>query len=204
MERNDNLGGASFGSGATGGTPGSGSAGSTGGSTGGYGSSSGAFDATGNTGSGSTGYGAAGSGAGTSSGSDFGSSSGTGSGDTSLGGRASAAKDAASDKLGQAREKASELKATLADKLEAGADRLRQRNTSGAYAGTGAAAGTLATDDRMAQMGGRLADGMQGAAEFLREGDLGRTVEQQVKEHPARTLLIALGVGYVLGKAFRR
>jgi hypothetical protein len=45
---------------------------------------------------------------------------------------------------------------------------------------------------------------MQGAAEFLRNGDLGQTIETQVKEHPGRTLLIALGVGYVLGKAFRR
>jgi hypothetical protein len=29
-------------------------------------------------------------------------------------------------------------------------------------------------------------------------------VERQVKDHPGRTLLVALGVGYLLGKAFRK
>jgi hypothetical protein len=28
-------------------------------------------------------------------------------------------------------------------------------------------------------------------------------IEQQVKEHPGRTLLIAAGLGYLLGKALR-
>jgi hypothetical protein len=29
-------------------------------------------------------------------------------------------------------------------------------------------------------------------------------VERQVKEHPGRTLLVALGLGYLLGRAVRR
>jgi hypothetical protein len=48
---------------------------------------------------------------------------------------------------------------------------------------------------------------MQSSAEWLRDADLDKItggLETQVKEHPARTLLIALGAGYVLGKAFRR
>ena len=30
------------------------------------------------------------------------------------------------------------------------------------------------------------------------------SIERQVKEHPGRTLLIAIGMGYLIGKAFRR
>ena len=56
----------------------------------------------------------------------------------------------------------------------------------------------------MGAMGNQLAGGLQGAADWLREGDLKATVEQQVREHPGRTLLIALAAGYVLGKAFRK
>ena len=40
--------------------------------------------------------------------------------------------------------------------------------------------------------------------QWLREGDLRATIETQVREHPGRTLLIALGVGYMLGKTFRK
>jgi ElaB/YqjD/DUF883 family membrane-anchored ribosome-binding protein len=29
-------------------------------------------------------------------------------------------------------------------------------------------------------------------------------IEQQVRDHPGRTLLIAAGLGYLIGKAFRR
>jgi hypothetical protein len=46
---------------------------------------------------------------------------------------------------------------------------------------------------------------MERTAEFLRgEGDLRGAVEEQVRTNPGRTLLIALGLGYVLGKAIRR
>ena len=44
---------------------------------------------------------------------------------------------------------------------------------------------------------------MAGTADWLRNGDLKGDIEHQVKENPGRTLLIALGVGYLLGKAFR-
>jgi len=48
---------------------------------------------------------------------------------------------------------------------------------------------------------------MQATADWLRDADLDslRTgVERQVKEHPGRTLLFAVGLGYLLGKAFRK
>jgi ElaB/YqjD/DUF883 family membrane-anchored ribosome-binding protein len=113
------------------------------------------------------------------------------------------------DRLGQLKERATDLKVTLADKLEAGADRLRQRSQSGNLAGAGAAGGvqTIAGDERVTQMADSLAGGLQRSAQWLREGELNdvkSAIEQQVKSRPARTLLIAVGVGYVLGKALRR
>ena len=179
MERNANEGfGAGAGQGGTGGE-------SFGGTTGGFDPhSAGASSGTGSGGA---------------QGSDFGGASG---GDQAAG-RFKQGRDAGGEKLGQAREKAGELKMTLADKLEAGAEKLRQRGQSGLYAGAGAGS-TVAADDRMAELGGTLADGLQGTADFLRDGDLKESLEKQVKDHPGRTLLIALGVGYVLGKAFRK
>ena len=117
-------------------------------------------------------------------------------------------KDAATDKLGKAKQKAGELKASLADKLQAGAEKLRSRNQSGTYAGdTGSGSAAIATDDRLADVSNRVAGGLQASADWIREADLDSVktgLETQVKEHPGRTLLIAAGVGYLLGKAFRR
>jgi hypothetical protein len=117
------------------------------------------------------------------------------------------AKDAVSSGLGTVKEKASNLNASLADKLEAGAEKLRQssQGSGSPYApstGIGGAA-ALEGDARMGQLGTKAADALQGTANFLREGDLKSSIEEQVRTNPARTLLVALGVGYVLGKALR-
>lgn len=48
---------------------------------------------------------------------------------------------------------------------------------------------------------------MQAGTEWLKERDIEQvkqTLETQVREHPVRTLLVALGAGYLLGKALRR
>ena len=113
-------------------------------------------------------------------------------------------KAGAQDKLGKAKEKARELQATLADRLDAGAEKLRQRkqNTTLAAATTDGTA-AIASDDRMAKVNDSLASGMTKSADWLRNGDLKADIEHQVRENPGRTLLIALGVGYLLGKAFR-
>ena len=122
--------------------------------------------------------------------------------------KASQAKDAAADKFGKAKEKAGELKASLADKLEAGAEKLRSRNQSGSYAGaTGSGSASIATDDKMAEVSNRVAGGLQASADWIRDADIDSMktgIETQVKEPPGRTLLIAAGIGYLLGKAFRR
>jgi hypothetical protein len=107
------------------------------------------------------------------------------------------------------RERAGNLKDSLADALESGADRLRQRNTSSAQLAGSTTGGTMTveSDGRVAQVTDRVATGMDATANWLRDADLDglkTSIETQVKEHPGRTLLIAVGVGYLLGKAFRK
>jgi hypothetical protein len=94
----------------------------------------------------------------------------------------------AKDKIG---ERAGELKSSLADKLEQGAEKLRQRAHGGAQYAGATAEGTVsvAENDKIAKV-----------ADKSVKGD----VERQVKEHPARSLIVAVGLGYLLGKAFRR
>jgi hypothetical protein len=168
------------------------------GSTGGQGSTGGtnAFGASGTSGAGMGG--SVGSGMG---GSDY-STTGT---QSDMGqSRTEQAKATVQDKLGQVKEKARDLQSTLADKLDAGADKLRQRTSSGTMAGAtdGGSVG-MATENRMANVQDSTARAMSKSADWLRNGDLKGDIEKQVRENPGRTLLIALGLGYVLGKAFR-
>lgn len=172
----------------------------SGGSTSGYG----------NTGdvSGSAGYGAGSSG---SVGSTTGSSStGTGENASGIADRArdiaGNAKDKLADVGSSVRQGAGSAKDKLADALESGADKLRQRG--GQMSGSaGSSDVAISGDGTMNQVTDRLAGGMQATADWLRDADLDGLktgVERQVKEHPGRTLLLAVGVGYLLGKAFRK
>ena len=172
---------------------------------------------------GTSGAGSTGSDFGTSAGgSDFQASTGSNFGTTGASGgtagdassRVQQGKEAVADKLGavkekvqnlNVKEKVSNLNASLADKLEAGADKLRQRAQSGQLAGAGSfGATTGVSDERLAQYGDKAAVGLESAADWLRNGDLKASVEEQVRTNPGRTLLIALGLGYVLGKALRK
>ena len=127
-------------------------------------------------------------------------------------------KDRARDVLGSAggrladvgstvRDRAGTAKDKLASALEAGADRLRQRSQASALAGATSDGSTaIQGDGRLAQVSDRVAGGMERSAEWLRDADidgLKSGIENQVKEHPGRTLLIAVGLGYLLGRAFR-
>jgi len=118
-------------------------------------------------------------------------------------------REKASHVPGQVREKAGALKTTLADKLEAGADRLRQRSAGTTGQGTvsaGDGSTGLQSDETVSRVSGAVASGMQSTAEWLRNADVNsmRTgIEQQVRTNPGRTLLVALGIGYVLGRIFR-
>jgi hypothetical protein len=101
------------------------------------------------------------------------------------------------------RERAGTAKSSLADILESGAERLRGSRESVGVDGSMA----LTSDGRMAPVNDRLASGMQSAANLLRDTDFDGVksgIERQVRENPGRSLLIAVGVGYFLGKALRR
>ena len=178
---------------------------------------------TGSTGTGSTGSsggGMGGSGIGGSGGATGGSDSGFsregGSLDAQgLADRAKSAAETASEKLSDVgssvRDRAGSFKDTLADALESGAERLRQQGANGGQiagaSATGGSAGMIADDNRLAQTSNQIAGGMQGAADWLRDADLDGLktgIERQVKDHPGRTLAVAVGVGYLLGKASRK
>lgn len=119
---------------------------------------------------------------------------------------AGAARDRLADVGHNVRDQTGAAKDKLADLLETGAGKLRQRRGEMAGA-TGTSDVSVSADDRMTQVNDRVAGGMQATADWLREADfdhLRAGVERQVKEHPGRTLLIALGLGYLLGKALRR
>ena len=126
--------------------------------------------------------------------------------------RATSAASSAGDKIADVgssvREKAGTLKTTIADALQSGAERLRQQGAGGGQiAGATGGADVIAEDNRLAQSSNQLAGGMQGAADWLRDADLDGLktgIERQVKEHPGRSLAVAVGVGYLLGKALRR
>jgi ElaB/YqjD/DUF883 family membrane-anchored ribosome-binding protein len=129
--------------------------------------------------------------------------------------RARSAASTAGEKLADVgstvRDRAGNLKETLASALETGAERLRQQGAGGGQvagaAATGGSAGMVAEDSRLGQATNQLAGGMQGAADWLRDTDLDGLksgIERQVKEHPGRTLAVAVGVGYLLGKALRK
>jgi len=104
------------------------------------------------------------------------------------------------------KDKAAGLPALLADGLEAGAEVLRKNRPSSASTTTGSSV-AIAEDSSITAVTDTLASGMQSSAEWLRDADIDKLkqgVEKQVKEHPARSLLVALGAGYLIGKALRR
>ena len=103
------------------------------------------------------------------------------------------------------KDKASAIPSMLADGLEAGAQALRQRKP--AISGPSTGTSVVADDSSITAVTDTLATGMQSSAEWLRDADLDKLkegVEKQVKEHPARSLLVALGAGYLIGKVLRR
>jgi ElaB/YqjD/DUF883 family membrane-anchored ribosome-binding protein len=105
------------------------------------------------------------------------------------------------------RDKAGNVKQKLANALESGAERLRERGTGGNLAGATVSGSTaIEGDGRLAGLSDRVAGGMQASADWIRDADidgLKTGIERQVKEHPGRTLLIAAGLGYLIGRAFR-
>ena len=131
-------------------------------------------------------------------------------------GLAGSAQEKLADVGTNVRERAGHMKTSLADALETGADTLRTRagtndgnpQLAGATPGaTGSATVAVDGDSRLGQVTQRVAGGMDATAGWLRDADLDglrSTIEEQVKEHPGRSLLIAAGLGYLVGKALRK
>jgi hypothetical protein len=97
-----------------------------------------------------------------------------------------------------------DLQATVADALDSGADAIRQR--VGAVRGrTPAVSGGARR--RLTSAGEAVAGSLEQSAYWLREndiGDLGTFLRQQLREHPGRTALVALGLGMVIGRSSKR
>ena len=105
----------------------------------------------------------------------------------------------ARDALGRVRGKSGDLQATLADKLDDGAEAIRER------AG-GTESSSRARPRRVMGAATAVAGGMERSALWLRENDvteLRALVRQQLRDRPGRTALIALGIGFLLGRALR-
>lgn len=123
---------------------------------------------------------------------------------------ASTAGEKLSDVGSSVRERAGSLKQTIADALESGAEKLRTQGAGGGQiagsAATGGGTAMVGEGSRISEATNQLAGGLQASADWLRDADLDGLksgVERQVKEHPGRTLAVAVGLGYLLGKAFR-
>jgi ElaB/YqjD/DUF883 family membrane-anchored ribosome-binding protein len=110
--------------------------------------------------------------------------------------------DKAEETAASVRERAVQMKTQLADKLETGAGRLRQRVTNTRKIDDAIAT----TKQRVADTSDRLAAGMERSADWLRNTNMTsfqQGLERQVRENPGRTLLIAGAIGYLLGRAFK-
>jgi len=126
-------------------------------------------------------------------------------------GVASTAGEKLADVGSTVRDRAGNLKNTIADALETGAERLRAQAAGGGQiagaAATGGSADMVGAGNRLSEASNQLAGGLQASADWLRDADidgLKSGIERQVKEHPGRTLAVAVGLGYLLGKAFRK
>jgi hypothetical protein len=110
-------------------------------------------------------------------------------------------KESARERLGATKEKAQNLKSTLADKLEQGAEKLRHKASTTTVTEVGAD-----TERKARNASDKVASGMESTADWLRNADMDSMksgLESQVRSNPGRTLLVALGLGYVVGRLFR-
>ena len=102
--------------------------------------------------------------------------------------------------VGSVRAVTGNAQATLADKLEAGAEAIRERFDSGSPNAAG-------LRGRLGAASGAVAEQLEGSALWLRENDvtdLRDLIGRQLKEHPGRSALVALGLGILIGRSSRR
>jgi hypothetical protein len=100
------------------------------------------------------------------------------------------------DLVDSARGGTGNLQATVADRLEAGAETIRNRP-----------AVASGSPRHVEQASRTIADGMDRSAMWLRENDLtdiSSLLQRELRERPGRVALIALGIGIMVGRASRR
>jgi ElaB/YqjD/DUF883 family membrane-anchored ribosome-binding protein len=110
--------------------------------------------------------------------------------------------DGADDAAASVRDRAVQMKTQLADKLETGAGRLRQRATNTQKLDNAIST----TKQRVLETSDRVATGMERSANWLRNANVTsfqQGLERQVRDNPGRTLLIAGAIGYLLGRVFK-
>jgi ElaB/YqjD/DUF883 family membrane-anchored ribosome-binding protein len=110
--------------------------------------------------------------------------------------------DKVEETTGSVRDRAVQMKTQLADKLETGAGRLRQRATNTKKIDNAIAT----TRQRVMETSDRVAAGMERSADWLRNANVSsfqQGLERHVRDNPGRTLLIAGAIGYLLGRAFK-
>jgi ElaB/YqjD/DUF883 family membrane-anchored ribosome-binding protein len=114
-------------------------------------------------------------------------------------------KDRVTDRLSEAvdsvRGQTGNLQAGLADLLDSSARVIRSRGAAASEASGGAVGDAAA--ERLAQSGDATAAVLERGAMWLRENDLSDIEERlttHVREHPARTLLVAAGIGFLLSR----
>src|SRR6478752_4838912 len=110
--------------------------------------------------------------------------------------------DKADETAASVRDRAVQMKTQLADKLETGAGRLRQRATNTQKLDNAIST----TKQRVLETSDRVATGMERSANWLRNANVTsfqQGLERQVRDNPGRTLLIAGAIGYLLGRVFK-
>ena len=110
-------------------------------------------------------------------------------------------RERASDALDTARAKVGNAQATVADKLEAGAEAIRER-----VGEDGPTASRRTRARRIARAGDAVAERLDDTALWFREHeviDFPEMLRRQLKDHPGRTALIALGLGILIGRRSR-
>jgi hypothetical protein len=114
-------------------------------------------------------------------------------------------RDTAREKAHELEENAEDLRQRMANRLNSGAERLRQRASGSANLGDDGPLNRALDSEAAHKVERGLADGMESTADWIRTADVDsiRTgIERQVRDHPGRTLLVALGIGYLVGRAF--
>jgi hypothetical protein len=107
---------------------------------------------------------------------------------------------AESGPVGSVRAVTGNVQATLADKLAAGAEAIREQFDKDSPNADG-------LRGRLGAAGGAVAERLEGSALWLRENDITDfrdLIGKQLKEHPGRTALVALGLGILIGRSSRR